>query len=35
MHVCPVDGCIEMKPVANGLPSVNWPHHPKNALRVE
>ncbi|MDE2133306.1 MAG: NAD-dependent dihydropyrimidine dehydrogenase subunit PreA [Alphaproteobacteria bacterium] len=35
MHVCPVDGCIEMNPVANGLPPVSWPHHPKNTLRVD
>jgi dihydropyrimidine dehydrogenase (NAD+) subunit PreA len=33
-HVCPVDGCIEMRPVDNGLPPVTWPHHPKNPLRV-
>lgn len=33
-HVCPVDGCIEMRPVDNGLPPVSWPQHPKNPLRV-
>nr|WP_281301999.1 MULTISPECIES: NAD-dependent dihydropyrimidine dehydrogenase subunit PreA [unclassified Iodidimonas] len=30
MHVCPVDQCIEMEPVANGLPHLTWPEHPKN-----
>jgi len=35
LHVCPVEVCIEMVPVANGLPSVTWPHHPKNMLRVD
>lgn len=33
-HVCPVDGCIEMRPVDNGLPPVTWPNHPKNPMRV-
>ncbi len=33
-HVCPVDGCIEMRPVDNGLPPVTWPEHPKNPARV-
>ncbi|HXC54138.1 MAG TPA: NAD-dependent dihydropyrimidine dehydrogenase subunit PreA [Rhizomicrobium sp.] len=33
-HVCPVVDCIEMKPLANGLPSVTWPHHPLNPLKV-
>jgi dihydropyrimidine dehydrogenase (NAD+) subunit PreA len=33
-HVCPVDGCIEMRPVENGLPPVTWPEHPKNPARV-
>jgi dihydropyrimidine dehydrogenase (NAD+) subunit PreA len=28
--VCPVDGCIAMRPVANGLPPVSWPEHPQN-----
>ena len=34
LHVCPVENCIEMKPVANGLPSVSWPNHPLNPLRT-
>jgi len=34
LHVCPVEDCIEMKPVANGLPPVSWPHHPLNPLRT-
>ena len=33
-HVCPVDGCIEMRPVDNGLPPLSWPQHPKNPMRV-
>jgi dihydropyrimidine dehydrogenase (NAD+) subunit PreA len=33
LHVCPVEGCIEMKPVANDLPSLTWPEHPQNPLR--
>jgi dihydropyrimidine dehydrogenase (NAD+) subunit PreA len=32
-HVCPVENCIEMKPLANGLPPVTWPNHPLNPLR--
>ncbi len=32
-HVCPVENCIEMKPVANGLPPLIWPDHPLNPLR--
>jgi dihydropyrimidine dehydrogenase (NAD+) subunit PreA len=32
-HVCPVDNCIEMKPVANGLPPLTWPEHPRNPMR--
>jgi dihydropyrimidine dehydrogenase (NAD+) subunit PreA len=35
LHVCPVENCIEMKPVANGLPPVTWPEHPQNPLRKE
>lgn len=33
-HVCPVADCIDMIPLANGLPAVTWPEHPKNPLRV-
>lgn len=33
-HVCPVAGCIEMRPVDNGKAPVTWPHHPANPLRV-
>ena len=33
LHVCPVENCIEMKPVANGLAPVTWPEHPLNPLR--
>jgi dihydropyrimidine dehydrogenase (NAD+) subunit PreA len=33
LHVCPVENCIEMNPVANGLPPVTWPEHPLNPLR--
>ncbi|GEQ96519.1 dihydropyrimidine dehydrogenase subunit B [Iodidimonas gelatinilytica] len=29
-HVCPVDGCINMEEVNNGLPVLTWPDHPKN-----
>jgi dihydropyrimidine dehydrogenase (NAD+) subunit PreA len=29
-HVCPVIGCIEMRPVANGLGYLPWPEHPAN-----
>lgn len=29
-HVCPVPDCIEMRPVANGLPPLTWPEHPAN-----
>ena len=32
-HVCPVENCIEMKPLANGLPPVTWPNHPLNPLK--
>jgi len=32
-HVCPVEACIEMKPLANGLPPLTWPDHPQNPLR--
>jgi dihydropyrimidine dehydrogenase (NAD+) subunit PreA len=31
--VCPVSDCIDMRPVANDLPPVTWPQHPKNPLR--
>lgn len=30
---CPVEGCIEMRPVDNGLPYLAWPDHPKNPMR--
>ena len=33
LHVCPVENCIEMKPVVNGLPPLTWPEHPLNPLR--
>jgi dihydropyrimidine dehydrogenase (NAD+) subunit PreA len=33
LHVCPVESCIEMKPVANGLPPLTWPEHKQNPLR--
>ena len=33
-HVCPVSDCIEMKPVANGLPPLTWPQHPKNPMKA-
>jgi len=33
LHVCPVESCIEMKPVANGLPPLTWPDDPRNPLR--
>ncbi len=33
-HVCPVAGCIDMVPVANGLPHLTWPQHPKNPLKA-
>ncbi len=33
-HVCPVENCIEMKPLANGLPPVTWPEHPLNPMRT-
>jgi len=33
LHVCPVENCIEMKPVANGLPALTWPEHPQNPMR--
>ncbi len=29
-HVCPVDGCIEMVPVDNGKPYMNWTQDPRN-----
>ena len=29
-HVCPVEGCIEMVAVDNGLPYVTWPNDPRN-----
>jgi dihydropyrimidine dehydrogenase (NAD+) subunit PreA len=32
-HVCPVENCIEMRPLDNGLPPVTWPEHPLNPLR--
>jgi len=31
--VCPVSDCIDMRPVANELPPMTWPQHPKNPLR--
>jgi dihydropyrimidine dehydrogenase (NAD+) subunit PreA len=33
MHVCPVEGCITMKRVDNGLPPVDWTRHPNNPMR--
>ena len=33
-HVCPVSDCITMAPVANGLPPITWPQHPKNPQKV-
>jgi dihydropyrimidine dehydrogenase (NAD+) subunit PreA len=35
MHVCPVEDCITMEPVANGLPKVTWPEHEKNPFRIK
>jgi dihydropyrimidine dehydrogenase (NAD+) subunit PreA len=29
-HVCPVEGCIEMVPVDNGKPYLNWAQDPRN-----
>ncbi len=29
-HVCPVDACITMVPVATGLPHLTWKEHPNN-----
>jgi len=33
MHVCPVEGCITMKPVDTGKPALDWTRHPNNPLR--
>ena len=33
MHVCPVDNCITMKRVDQGLPSVGWVDDPRNPQR--
>jgi len=33
-HVCPVNNCIEMKPVNNGLAPLTWPQHPNNPLKA-
>ncbi len=33
MHVCPVDGCITMRPVDTGLPYADWTSHPNNPMR--
>jgi dihydropyrimidine dehydrogenase (NAD+) subunit PreA len=33
MHVCPVEGCITMKPVDTGKPALDWRRHPNNPLR--
>ncbi len=33
MHVCPVEGCITMKPVDTGKSALDWTHHPNNPLR--
>ena len=34
-HVCPVDNCITMNPVDNGLPYLNWTQHPNNPMRKQ
>jgi dihydropyrimidine dehydrogenase (NAD+) subunit PreA len=30
MHVCPVEGCITMRPVDNGKPYMTWEQDPRN-----
>jgi dihydropyrimidine dehydrogenase (NAD+) subunit PreA len=34
LHICPVPNCITMKPLDNGLPYLNWPHHPDNPMKI-
>lgn len=34
-HVCPIEACIEMVPVQNGLPVLTWPNHPNNPMKVD
>ena len=34
MHVCPVDDCITMHPLATGQDKLTWKHHPNNPMRV-
>jgi dihydropyrimidine dehydrogenase (NAD+) subunit PreA len=33
-HVCPVDGCITMRPQPSTKPKLVWAHHPNNPMRV-
>ncbi|MDX6750608.1 NAD-dependent dihydropyrimidine dehydrogenase subunit PreA [Geminicoccaceae bacterium 1502E] len=33
-HACPVEGCITMVPVNNGLPYMTWEQDPRNPRRV-
>ena len=28
--VCPVEGCVTMRPVDNGKPYMSWAEHPRN-----
>lgn len=34
LHVCPVEGCIDMVSVDTGAPKVTWKQHPNNPMRV-
>jgi dihydropyrimidine dehydrogenase (NAD+) subunit PreA len=34
VFVCPVTGCIQMRPVQQATPALTWARHPKNPLRV-
>jgi dihydropyrimidine dehydrogenase (NAD+) subunit PreA len=35
MHVCPVEGCITMREVANGKPYMTWAEDPRNPQAVK
>jgi len=35
MHVCPVEGCITMEAVENGLPYMTWADHPGNPQNMK
>ncbi|MDX1738889.1 MAG: 4Fe-4S dicluster-binding protein, partial [Alphaproteobacteria bacterium] len=34
MHVCPVESCITMKRVDDGVQYLTWPEHPDNPMRL-